>query len=267
VVRGARACGAVRGVTVLATLAALAALASLAGTARAQDFADEASIVEGEANAYKTPQRFAYELTFGPYRPDIDGEFNGARSPYADFFGNGQHLLIRTEFDYQFWHRYGSLAAGLGIGYFSVTGVSPVANGTGLPSGDRSELKVVPLSLSAVYRFDYLLETRNIPLVPFGKLGLDWAYWQITDGNGNIAEDGNGGRGRGGTFGWNAAAGVALMLDFIDPDAARDFDQDLGVNHTGLTFEYYYSDISGLGQPNRLHVGDNNWTLGLVLEF
>ena len=57
------------------------------------------------------------------------------------------------------------------------------------------------------------------------------------------------------------------MLDFIDPDAARDFDQDLGVNHTGLTFEYYHSDISGLGQSGRLHVGDNNWTLGLVLEF
>lgn len=260
--RGAR----VRGV-VLAAVSLVTALAALPRAARAQDFADEAAIVEGEGNAYKTPQRFAYELTFGPYKPDIDGEFNGVRTPYADYFGNGQHLLIRTELDYQILHRYGSLGVGIGLGYFSVTGTAPVANGTGLPSGDQSQLKVVPLSLSAVYRFDYLLETHNIPLVPFGKLGLDWAYWQITDGNGNIADDGNGGRGRGGTFGWHAAAGVALMLDFIDPDAARDFDQDLGVNHTGLTFEYYHSDISGLGQSGRLHVGDNNWTLGLVLEF
>ena len=188
------------------------------------------------------------------------------RTPYADYFGSGQHLLIRTELDYQFLHRFGSLGAGIGLGYFSVTGTAPVANGTGLPSGDQSQLKVVPVSLSAVYRFDYLLDNRNIPLVPFGKLGLDWAYWQITDGNGNIAEA-NGDKGRGGTFGWHAAAGLALMLDFIDPDAARDFDQDMGVNHTGLTFEYYHSDISGLGQSGRLHVGDNNWTLGLVLEF
>jgi hypothetical protein len=257
----------VRRARALATAATLVALAVLPRATRAQDFADEAAIVEGEGNPYKTPQRFAYELTFGPYRPDIDGEFDGVRTPYADYFGNGQHLLMRTELDYQFWHRYGSIAAGLGLGYFSVTGTAPVANGTGLPSGDKSQLKVVPVSLSAVYRFDYLLEARNIPLVPFGKIGLDWAYWQITDGNGNIATDGNGGHGRGGTFGWHAAAGVALMLDFVDPDAARDFDQDLGVNHTGLTFEYYHSDISGLGQPNRLHVGDNNWTLGLVLEF
>jgi hypothetical protein len=260
-VTGARVRGA------LAAVGLFAALAALPRAARAQEFADEAAIVEGEGTAYKTPQRFAYELTFGPYKPDVDGEFNGVRSPYADYFGSGQHLLMRTELDYQFLHRFGSLGAGIGLGYFSVTGTAPMADGTGRPSGDQSQLKVVPLSLSAVYRFDYLLETRNIPLVPFGKLGLDWAYWQITDGNGNIADDGNGGHARGGTWGWHAAAGVALMLDFVDPDAARDFDEDLGVNHTGLTFEYYHSDISGLGQSGRMHVGDDNWTLGLVLEF
>ncbi len=99
-----------------------------------------------------------------------------------------------------------------------------MANGTGLPSGDTSELKVVPFSLSAVYRFDYFLQTRDIPLVPFGKVGLDWAYWQITDGNGNIADDDSGGHGRGGTLGWHVAGGLALVLDLLDPDAAHDFD-------------------------------------------
>ena len=235
---------------------------------RAQDFAQEASIVEGETyNRYKSPQRFAFELTFGPYTPDIDSEFNGARTPYKDYFGSGANLLTRVEFDYQFWHRYGSLAAGLGVGYFSVTGNSPVANGTGLPSGDQSQLKIIPISLSAIYRFDYFLQERGFPLVPFGKLGLDWAYWQNTDGNGNIADADSSGHGRGGTLGWHVAGGVALTLDFLDPDAAHDFDQDMGVNHTALTFEFFHSDISGLGQADRLHVGDTNWTLGLLLEF
>ena len=243
------------------------ALGLCAREARAQTFADEAALVEGEAGTYRSPQRFAFELRFGPFRPDVDGEFGGVRHPYQDFFGSGAKLLTQIEFDYEFFHAFGTAAIGVGIGYFQITGTSPVANGTGLPSGDTSTLKVLPLSLSGVYRFDYFLQKRGFPLVPFGKLGLDWAYWQITDGNGNIASDGNGGHGRGGTFGWHAAAGVALMLDFVDPDAARVFDQDLGVNHTGLTFEYYHSDISGLGQPNRLHVGDNNWMLGLVLEF
>ncbi|HVV53432.1 MAG TPA: MXAN_2562 family outer membrane beta-barrel protein [Polyangia bacterium] len=249
--------------------AALTALVALPRAARAQqDFASEANFVEGSDSytPYRTPQRFAFQLTFGPYRPDVDGEFNGLRDPYAQYFGSGQHLMTRIELDYQFWHRYGTIAGGLGVGYFSVSGNSPTAMSLS-PSGDESTLKVVPVSVSAIYSFDYFLETRGIPLVPYGKLGFDWAYWQITDGNGNIADDGHGGHGRGATLGWHAAAGLMLMLDFLDPDAAHDFDQDLGVNHTGIAFEYYHADISGLGESNRLHVGDNNWTLGLVLEF
>jgi hypothetical protein len=251
----------------LAMTAAIAALAA-ARPARAQTFSQEADIVEGEGlNKYRSPQRFAFELTFGPYRPDVDGEFNGARDPYQQYFGSGHDLLTRIELDYQFWHRFGSIAAGLGVGYFSVTGDAPIANDLGVISGDTSQLKVIPFSLSAIYRFDYFLETRGFPLVPFGKLGLDYAYWQITDGNGNIATDGMGGHARGGTMGWHVAGGLALVLDCLDPDASHDFDQDLGVNHTAITFELFHSDISGLGQSNRLHLGDTDWTLGLLLEF
>jgi hypothetical protein len=244
----------------------VAALAS-AG-AWAQSFADEAAMVEGgEVHQYHSPQRFAFELRFGPYRPDIDSEFGGVRTPYQDFFGSGSKLLSQIEFDYEFFHRFGSLGVGVGAGYFSVTGTSPVADGTGALSGDQSTLKVAPFSLSLVYRFDYFLEARRFPLVPFGKLGLDWAYWQITDGGGNIATDGKGGEGRGGTLGWHAAAGIALVLDWFDPEAARDFDADLGVNHTALVFQYTYADISGLGMSDRLHVGDTTWSLGLLLQF
>ena len=70
---------------------------------------------------------------------------------------------------------------------------------------------MVPVSLSAVYRFDYYLVNDDFPLVPHAKLGLDWAYWQITDGNGEIATDSVGGHARGGTFGWHAALGLALV--------------------------------------------------------
>jgi hypothetical protein len=251
-----------------AVLAAGTLLVGLAGSraARAQDFSSEAEIVEGGANKYKSAQRFGAEVLFGPYRPDVDSEFNGRRDPYNEYFGSGNHLMMRVALEYQFWHRYGTLAAGLSAGYFTVTGTAPVANGTGL-SGDQSTLKVAPFSAQLIYRFDYFLETRKIPLVPFGKLGLDWAYWSINDGNGNIAVDSTGGHARGGTLGWHGSAGLAFVIDFLDPDAAHDFDEDLGVNHTAITFEFYHADISGLGQANRLHVGDDSWMLGLLLEF
>ncbi|HVY40227.1 MAG TPA: MXAN_2562 family outer membrane beta-barrel protein [Polyangia bacterium] len=250
----------------LALLAGVAVTAVAPPPVHAQEFASEAELVEGN-HPFRSPQRFAFEVTFGPYRPDVDSEFNGRRDPYNEYFGSGHELLMRAELDYQFFHRYGSLAAGVGAGYWSVTGKSPYANGSGLISGDTSTLKIVPMSLSLVYRFDYFLETRKFPLVPFAKVGLDYAYWQNTDGNDNIATDPSGGRARGGTMGWHVAGGVALVLDFLDPDAARDFDADLGVNHTAITFEFFHADISGLGQSNRMHLGDTDWTLGLLLEF
>ena len=255
-----------------ATLLALGLALTVPARARAQSNILEAEPSEMPAShRFRSPQHFAFELKFGPYKPDVDSEFDrggvDVRTPYKNYFGNGRHLLSQIELDLQLFHRFGSLAAGFGIGYYSVTGTAPLGSHTGALSGDTSNFKVVPLSVSAVYRFDYLLEQKGIPLVPYGKLGLDWAYWQITDGNDEIATDGHGGTGRGGTLGWHAAAGIALVIDFFDPDAARDFDADLGVNHTAITFEYAHADLSGLGEPNRLHVGDTSWSLGLLLEF
>jgi len=41
----------------------------------------------------------------------------------------------------------------------------------------------------------------------------------------------------------------------------------VGVNHTHLFFEFSHADISGLGQPNKIHLGDTTWSLGLLFEF
>jgi hypothetical protein len=248
---------------------ALALVPALLGAARAQ--AQE--ILSGSTDVpdrhrFASPQHFAFELKFGPYTPDIDSEFadRGGRTPYANFFG-GSRLMSQIELDYQFFRKFGTLALGVGAGFFQANGPALSGTGNGTPTGDNSRLRVAPFSLSAVYRFDYLLQKRDFPLVPYGKLGLDWAYWSITDGNDEIAHDGFGGEGRGGTMGWHATAGAALVLDFFDPDAAREFDSDMGVNHTAIAFEYTHADISGLGSAGRLHVGDTTWSLGLLLEF
>jgi hypothetical protein len=255
--------------TRLAAGAAAAALLVLgAGGARAYaqpSIADEAG--EPPPGHYHSPENFAFELRFGPFRPDIDSEFNGARTPYRDFYGPNRSLLSQIEFDWEFLHYFGVVAAGIGVGYFQNSANAPFVNPAGAPSGDQSTIRVVPISLSAIYRFDYFLENNNIPLVPFAKLGLDWSYWRITDGNGEVATDGQGGTGSGGTLGWHVAGGFALVLDMFDPEAARDFDADLGVNHTALVFQWTFSDVSGLGQSGRLHVGDDIWSAGLLMQF
>ncbi len=226
----------------------------------------QAQVIQGQNDRYKSPQHFALELRFGPYKPDIDSEFGGQRTPYQDFFGSGNHLMTQMEFDYQVIRHAGSLGVGLGVGYFSESGHNRAA-GTGDLTADTSSLKLIPFSLSAVYRFDLALERWGVPVVPYGKLGLDYAIWSISNGNGDVPDDPAGGVGRGGTWGWHAAVGLSLVLDFLDPAAAHQFDVESGVNHTHLFVELGRWDISGLGGANKLHVGDTTWLTGLLFEF
>jgi hypothetical protein len=254
----------------IATGAALAAALAVGPSAYAQfSMADDfgAEINPQPGSRYHSPKYFTTQVTFGPYRPDVDSEFNTGRTPYAGYFGNDRHLLIQVEGAYEIYQKVGTVSVGLSAGYFSVSGPAPTADRSGMNSADKSTLTVVPVSLSAIYRFDYYLVRDDFPLVPHAKVGLDWDYWQITDGNGQIAMDSMGGHARGGTLGWHAAVGLAFVIDRLDPDAAKAFDTDLGVNHSALVFEYGHYDISGLGESNRLHVGDTTWTLGLLFEF
>lgn len=227
----------------------------------------QAQVITSERGRHGSPQHFALEFRFGPYRPDVDSEFAGTdRHPYQDFFGTGRHLLSQLEFDYQIIRHVGSLGVGASVGYFRTTGTNLLADGSANPSADSSSLRLIPFAASIVYRFDLPYERLNIPLIPYGKVGLDYVLWTINNGNGDVPTS-QGGRGQGGTLGWHAAAGLSLALDWFDQHAASQFDEELGVNHTHLFFEYGHMAINGLGQKDRLHVGDDTWTAGLLFEF
>jgi hypothetical protein len=264
----------------------LAFLAVLgAGSAQAQPIARETgSKVDidktfEEPRSYRTSKDFAFELRFGAYRPNIDSEFSGGAQPYKDVYGGKRHLISSLEFDWQFFQAFGSLALGGQMGYYSQSAKAFEADpSTGKPktdkttgeyvrSGDSTSLRLIPLAALLVYRFDVLALQWGIPLVPYAKLGLNYTFWHISDGNGNTPSYISGGRGSGGTWGWQAAAGISLMLDFLDSDAARSLDMETGVNHTYFFFEWNKVEASGLGMSDKLHVGDSSWVIGMTFEF
>jgi len=219
----------------------------------------------------RSPRSMAMEFRLGPYTPDIDSGLSNGATPSATVFGNGTHLLYQLEVDYDLLQSFGTLAVGVGIGYFRETakafvGTSDGAS-TGVRSFDETALRLVPVSLLAVYRMDVFAERWNVPLVPYAKLGLNYTFWKVTDGNGDVATLPQGGRGAGGTAGWQASAGLALQLDILDPASMREIDSETGLNHMYVFCEYAHVDASGLGMGNRLHVGDNTWSTGLLLEF
>jgi hypothetical protein len=231
--------------------------------------------VFARSESYRSPKRFALELRFGPYSPDVDAELSNGKTPHRTFFGGDRRLLTQLELDYQLFNRFGSAAIGVQVGYFREKANAffepPKGGAVAEPrSGDETTFTLFPTALIGVYRADQLWQLWGIPLVPYGKAGLAYTFWSISDGNGEVAQGSNvglAGRGRGGTFGWQAAVGLSLVLDIIDPGGARELDSETGVNHTHFFAEIAKYAVAGLGQEKKLNVGDTTWSLGLMFEF
>ena len=219
----------------------------------------------------RSPRTMAMEFHIGPYSPDIDSGLSNGATPQQTVFGTSTHLLYQLEVDYDLLKSFGTLAVGAGIGYFHETAKAfvgtPDGVSTGVRSADETSLRLIPTFLLAVYRMDVLAERWNVPLVPYAKAGLNYTFWKVTDGNGDVATLTQGGRGAGGTAGWQASAGLAFQLDILDPASMRELDSESGLNHMYAFCEYAHVDASGLGVSSRLHVGDNTWSAGLLLEF
>ena len=256
---------------------------------------------ENPRRDYESSQRFAVELKFGPYSPNIDASpgLNG-NHPFADLFPPNPgktrppgKLLTQVEFDYQFWHRwYGNFAIGSTAGYYRrtthsfayntnpATGAETQSCSTTDPnnlcmrSGDTTALNIVPLSMLAIYRFDYLALRYHIPFVPYFKIGLAYYVWWIENGGGflSVAQFTPAGSaqsqgGWGGTLGWVMNPGGAFLLDVLDPSAARTIDAELGINHTYLFCEFNYANINGFGASNKMNLSDTSLNAGIAFEF
>jgi hypothetical protein len=212
----------------------------------------------------ESPQHFAAELRFGPYRPNVDDSVAG--TPYADVFGDSNRFIFAGEFDWQALRipKFGSLGPGFGFGFTQASGAGLTM--TGERSGQESTLAILPLYTVAVLRVDLLAREASIPLVPYAKAGLGAALWWSKDGDGTARDD-EGTLGRGISYGYHYALGLMLELDFFEPSAARNMDAQSGVNHAYAFFEWYVSDLDGFGSGNQMQVGTSTWCLGLAVEF
>jgi hypothetical protein len=221
---------------------------------------------------------FALEIRFGLYTPNVDSEFKGdAARPNALLFGDMRRPMWQVEFDWEILQVFGTLAVGASVGYWKENARAcyrePIEASNWKTciqkdrSGDNTSLRLIPFAALLVYRMDEAAIRWGIPIVPYGKIGLNYTIWTVNNGDGRVPESPKGGRGQGGTPGWQAAVGLALQLDFIDPAAAREFDSESGINHTYAFFEVDHVDGSGLYRSDVLHVGDNTWFAGLMFEF
>lgn len=248
---------------------------------------------------YRSPQRFAFEVKFGPYLPDVDQTTGLTGIPFTETFGTllplqegkfqgfrrpRSALLTTVEFDWQFWRGFGSLGFGVSAGIMRRTTTGWNANSDGTPcrfvlneqqvctrSGDRTAFSVLPLTLELVYRFDVLAKRWRVPFVPYLKGGVGYYIWWAESASGLASYQGS--RGIGGVFGLVAHPGLAFLLDIIDPAASQVIDAELGINHVYLFAELNYAWVNGFGAetPRRLagniNLSDLTWNAGISFEF
>jgi hypothetical protein len=227
-------------------------------TARAQDSRDGFGSdwpSDSSARRFGSAPDWGFEIGISFYRPAVDTEFGNGPHPFADTFSGTRHVLTEGELDRYLVHRFGTWGMGLRAGYYKVTGSSFLADGT--RGGDETSLRLIPLSLSLLYRADGLAGLQDVPLIPYVKAGLDGVTWTATS-TGDSASHG------GFTPGWHAAAGLALGLKFLGVGTANPGSLP---DPFALFFEWDYAAINGLGLGGKLHVGDNIWFAGVVFDL
>lgn len=227
---------------------------------------------------YASPRWYYVEFKLGPYSPDVDAEFpDGSEGPFERIFGSGTAVRLMGEVDVEVWKGFGTVCAGAAAGWYSVSAGAFLDNsaGGGLStsterSSSETSLTLVPVSLLAIYRFDWAANEHHVPLVPYVKFGLNYTFWW-SEVDGNTSEytdaEGNTSKASGGTFGLQFNAGAAFRLDVLEPGAAKTLDVELGINHTYLFVEFVTIFASGFGKDTAFNVGDTTFQGGLAFEF
>ena len=238
---------------------ALVLLLAFGTTARAQDFTEKSTddwASKPATSDITLPPDWGIEIGLSLYRPAVDSEFGGGVHPFADTFSNSRHMMSEVELDRYLLHAVGSLGVGLRVGYYKVTGTAFLSDGV-TRSGDQTSLRLIPFSLSALYRADGLPGLRRVPLIPYAKVGLDGVMWTGTSTGGSASRTGF-------TPGWHVAAGMALGLNFLGLGAVRPGEV---AGPCALFFEWDYAAINGLGLGDMLHVGDSTGFAGLMFDL
>ena len=213
-----------------------------------------------------SPRWGSVDIGFGQYKPDIDSEFSTRPGPYETMFGKKQGWIFTGTVSYSIYAQFGTFDVGFKSGFFHKSGngliVNTVDPTTYTRAGAKSSLRIIPTSAVLTYRFDWPVEKRNIPLAPYARVAFERYNWWITRGNGATAK-------KGATNGWSGAGGLAFLLDWVDPQLAREFDHESGVNHTYLFFEVETGKIDDFGSSKSWDLSPKGftWLSGMTFVF
>jgi hypothetical protein len=218
-------------------------------------------------------------LRIGPYTPDIDNQLNMHPGPFEQMFGTTQHMMTMLDVDRILWTGFGQVGVGISVGYWQKTAGAFGALPDGTPTSMRdasahNAMRLVPLALTATYRFTMLDNNYGIPVVPYVRAGLGYDVWWISvnDHYARVCSDGgiepncSQNKALGASLGVTGSIGLAIRGERIDASTAMSMQQS-GIQHAGIYAELSLAKVDGFGSDKKLSVGDRTWFAGVDFEF
>ncbi|MCB9650977.1 MAG: hypothetical protein H6730_30960 [Deltaproteobacteria bacterium] len=203
-------------------------------------------------------------FSFGPFAPDVDREFKGTATPYADLFEDSTGWLLRPKVAWVRPLGFGELTLSGSVGWFKDSAYAFVQD-TMQRSGGTTTIRLIPLTAQVGLRVYFLESWLGFPIHPYLEVGPSYTFWRIGKGDGSVAVVGEA-RANGASLGITGALGLALALDRIDPQSARILRESYGVHGADIFFEWDYGRTLPVFE-NSLEVGGSNWQAGLQISF
>lgn len=213
------------------------------------------------------------------YKPNLDGSTKAdgsqARQFYGTMFEDKLLPLMGVEVDVHLLDDFGSLQLGVGLQYACVGGSALQVDPNGILTNNRSSdsvgLHMLYLKPQLTYILDSWVDT--VPLAPYVRGGI-LAMGYMFRYQGGIDREQGGVNPMGFMFGWEAAAGLMLAIDWMEPSVSKAARANNTYDHIYLKAEAAYMPINNFHQ-NGLNFSPA-WpkqdlplmlTFGLVFEF
>ncbi len=227
-------------------------------------------------------------LAISPYKPAIDTEyvagFQRIFPIYSCMFQGATLVEVSGDDDTHLFDGFGSLQLSVGANLAQARGKAQpqsalVSGACETSTTSDVELTMVKLRPGLTYRADQLLDLWQVPLVPYGRVGLVAAGFAFTKEG---AFDVGSVEPVGWRFGFEAAAGLMVALDFLDaidpfvPDTTRRARANGTFDHTFLFAEGAWQQVDSFGRPGLVLSPDDEllgtrmpvmWKLGVAVEL
>jgi hypothetical protein len=227
------------------------------------------------------------------YRPDLDSEIRKDGKPifpfYQCFFRRKEtdtlgpiNPLLGVEMDWHLWDGFGSLQLGVGLGYTFAQAHAARLDSSGQPNCNSaigkatSIMHMYQIRPQLTYAFDYFADV--VPFVPYVRGALiSHGYLFRQGGKAAPAHQSEGVtiKSNGFRFGYQAAVGLMLRMDFLEPSAVRAARGQGYLEHVYLKSELSITKIDSFGRKGFQYSAKDvmgtrwplMWTFGLVFEM